>query len=89
MSQIESQVAANQNKKLSSDKNIDNKKIKTAEETVKKITAKIVTKSKKKVYKKDKKTDENITSSDLKSLKIAEFSNVDELSKIFEAMLMK
>ena len=86
LSQIESQVAANQNKKLSSDKNIDNKRIKTAEETVKKITAKIETKSKKKVYKKDKKINEGSTTSDLKSLKIAEFSNVDELSKIFEAM---
>ena len=86
LSQIESQVVANQNKKLSSDKNTNNKKIKTAEETVKKITAKIETKSKKKVYKKDKKTDDSITASDLKSLKIAEFSSVDELSKIFEAL---
>ena len=86
LSQIESQVVPNQNKKLLSDKNTDNKKIKTAEETVKKITAKIETKSKKKVYKKDKKTDESNTESDLKSLKIAEFSSVDELSKIFEAM---
>ena len=86
LSQIESQVAASQNKKLSPDKNAENKRIKTAEETVKKITAKIETKSKKKVYKKDKKTDEIKNSSDLKSLKIAEFSSVDELSKIFEAM---
>ena len=86
MSQIESQVVANQNKKSSSDKNIDNKRIKTAEETVKKITAKIETKSKKKVYKKEKKINEDNISSDLKSLKIAEFSSVDELSKIFEAM---
>ena len=53
LSQIESQVVANQNKK-STEKNIDNKRIKTAEETVKKITAKIETKSKKKVYKKEK-----------------------------------
>ena len=37
---------------VSIEKNIDNKRIKTAEETVKKITAKIETKSKKKVYKK-------------------------------------
>ena len=86
LSQIESQVVANQNKKLPSEKNIDNKRIKTAEETVKKITAKIETKSKKKVYKKEKKINEDSTSSDLKSLKIAEFSSVDELSKIFEAM---
>ena len=86
LSQIESQVAASQNKKLSPDKNAENKRIKTAEETVKKITAKIETKSKKKVYKKDKKTDEIKNTSDLKSLKIAEFSSVDELSKIFEAM---
>ena len=85
LSQIESQVVANQNKK-STDKNIDNKKIKTAEETVKKITAKIETKSKKKVYKKEKKINEDNISSDLKSLKIAEFSSVDELSKIFETM---
>ena len=86
LSQIESQVVASQNKKLSPDKNAENKRIKTAEETVKKITAKIETKSKKKVYKKDKKTDEIKNTSDLKSLKIAEFSSVDELSKIFEAM---
>ena len=85
LSQIESQVVANQNKK-STDKNLDNKKIKSAEETVKKITAKIETKSKKKVYKKEKKTNEDNISSDLKSLKIAEFSSVDELSKIFETM---
>ena len=85
LSQIESQVVANQNKK-STDKNIDNKRIKTAEETVKKITAKIETKSKKKVYKKEKKINEDNISSDLKSLKIAEFSSVDELSKIFETM---
>ena len=85
LSQIESQVVANQNKK-STDKNIDNKKIKSAEETVKKITAKIETKSKKKVYKKEKKINEDNISSDLKSLKIAEFSSVDELSKIFETM---
>ena len=85
LSQIESQVVANQNKK-STEKNIDNKRIKTAEETVKKITAKIETKSKKKVYKKEKKINEDNISSDLKSLKIAEFSSVDELSKIFEAM---
>ena len=85
LSQIESQVVANQNKK-STEKNIDNKRIKTAEETVKKITAKIETKSKKKVYKKEKKISEDNISSDLKSLKIAEFSSVDELSKIFEAM---
>ena len=85
LSQIESQVVANQNKK-STDKNLDNKKIKSAEETVKKITAKIETKSKKKVYKKEKKISEDDISSDLKSLKIAEFSSVDELSKIFETM---
>ena len=85
LSQIESQVVANQNKK-STDKNLDNKKIKSAEETVKKITAKIETKSKKKVYKKEKKINEDNISSDLKSLKIAEFSSVDELSKIFETM---
>ena len=85
LSQIESQVVANQNKK-STEKNIDNKRIKTAEETVKKITAKIETKSKKKVYKKEKKINEDNISSDLKSLKIAEFSSVDELSKIFETM---
>ena len=72
--------------KKSTEKNIDNKRIKTAEETVKKITAKIETKSKKKVYKKEKKINEDNISSDLKSLKIAEFSSVDELSKIFEAM---
>ena len=87
LSQIESQVTLNQPvKKNLSEKTTDIKKIKTAEETVKKITARIEKKSKKKIYKKDKKNSEDTNHEVLKTIKIAEFSSVDELSKIFETM---
>ena len=66
-------------------KPVDSKKLKSTTATVKKIKASLETKSKKKVYKKDKISDSDEDSlKDIKPLSIAEFSNVDELSKIFE-----
>ena len=63
----------------------DDKKNKTAAETVRKITSKIDIKAKKKTYKKEKIIlEENLDSIESKPIKIAEFSNVDELSKIFD-----
>jgi len=63
----------------------DDKKNKTAAETVRKITSKIDIKAKKKTYKKEKIIlEENLDSKESKPIKIAEFSNVDELSKIFD-----
>ena len=57
---------------------------KSAVDTVRKITAKIDTKTKKKVYRKEKilKDDES-GDVEIKPIKIVEFSNVDEISKIF------
>ena len=61
--------------------------LKSTTATVKKIKASLETKSKKKVYKKDKISDSDDESlKDAKPLSIAEFSNVDELSKILEIL---
>ncbi|MDP6340039.1 MAG: translation initiation factor IF-2 [Candidatus Marinimicrobia bacterium] len=57
---------------------------KSAVETVRKITAKIDTKAKKKSYKKEKDFQQGEEQEvEVKPIKIAEFSSVDEVSKIF------
>ena len=86
LSEIQSQVGkGNTQRKTDNKIQKDSKKDKSAAETVRKITAKIDIKSKKKVYKKDKNlNEENLEEVDFKPIKVAEFSNVDELSKIFE-----
>ena len=65
-------------------KKVDPKSSESTLETVRKITAKIDTKTKKKIYKKEKDSILNDAESEfeIKPIKIAEFSNVDELSKI-------
>ena len=84
LSDIESQVGKGTTNKPKP-KPIDNKKLKSTTATVKKIKAALETKSKKKVYKKDKNTEvEELQEGELKPISIAEFSNIDELSKIFE-----
>ena len=84
LSQIESKVGQSSKTLNTQKKKIDSKKNKTAAETVRKITASIDSKSRKKVYKKDK-TQEASSDGEIevRSIQIAEFSNVDELSKIF------
>ena len=84
LSNIESKVGkGTANKpKISAD---DSKKLKSTTATVKKIKAKLETKSKKKVYKKDKSIEEDVLlEGELRPISIAEFSNIDEISKIFE-----
>ena len=84
LSEIRSQVGEGTTHRKSKKKEPDTKKSKSAAETVRKITAKIDTKTKKKVYKKEK--DDNDENAEIvtKPIKIAEYSSVDELSKIFE-----
>ena len=90
LSEIQSKVGkGNTQRKTDNKIQTDSKKDKSAAETVRKITAKIDIKSKKKVYKKDKNlNEENLEEVDFKPIKVAEFANVDELSKIFETLSM-
>ena len=85
LSEIEAQVGkGTTHRRTASKKKANDKKARSAAETVRKITAKIDTKGKKKVYRKEKDTDALLDANEVKPVKIAEFSNVDELSKIFE-----
>ena len=85
LSEIEAQVGkGTTHRRTASKKKTNIKKERSAAETVRKITAKIDTKAKKKVYRKEKDTDALLDANEVKPIKIAEFSNVDELSKIFE-----
>jgi len=86
LSSIESQVGkGNSQRKTDNKSTAEIKKDKSAAETVRKITAKIDIRSKKKIYKKEKdSSEENLEEIEFKPIKVAEFSNVDELSKIFE-----
>ncbi|MEL1228625.1 MAG: translation initiation factor IF-2, partial [Candidatus Neomarinimicrobiota bacterium] len=85
LSEIESQVGKGTTNRPVKSKPVDSKKLKSTTATVKKIKASLETKSKKKVYKKDKNQDiDSEAISDIKPISIAEFSSVDELSKIFE-----
>ena len=84
LSEIQSQVGAGTTHRKNIKKEPDSKKNKTAAETVRKITAKIDTKTKKKVYKKEKDSSDEDIEIEAKPIKIAEYSSVDELSKIFD-----
>ena len=86
LSSIESQVGkGNSQRKTDNKSTAEIKKDKSAAETVRKITAKIDIRSKKKIYKKEKdSSEENLEEIEFRPIKVAEFSNVDELSKIFE-----
>ena len=85
LSEIEAQVGkGTTNRRRDFKKKTDAQPPKSAVDTVRKITAKIDTKTKKKVYRKEKilKDDES-GDVEIKPIKIVEFSNVDEISKIF------
>ena len=87
LSEIEAQVGrGTTHRRTDQKKKIDPKSSKSTRETVKKITAKIDTKTKKKIYKKEKDVILNDAEFEIeaKPIKIAEFSNVDELSKILD-----
>ncbi len=85
LSEIEAQVGkGTTHRRTEQRKKTDAKSSKSAVETVRKITAKIDTRAKKKVYKKDKDIHhEDISEVEAKPIKIAEFASVDEISKIF------
>ena len=86
LSDIHGKVAS-VNSKLKLKKNKEEEKAQQSVKTkVKGILAQMDTKSKKKSYKKTKVKDEqeNINSKELPVIKVAEFSNVEELGKIFE-----
>ena len=85
LSEIEAQVGkGTTNRRRDFKKKTDAQPPKSAVDTVRKITAKIDTKTKKKVYRKEiiLKDDES-GDVEIKPIKIVEFSNVDEISKIF------
>ena len=87
LSEIEAQVGrGTTHRRTDHKKKVDPKPAKSTLETVRKITAKIDTKSKKKIYKKEKEIILKDAESGIeaKPIKIAEFSNVDELSKILD-----
>ena len=85
MSEIEAQVGkGTTNRRRDFKKKTDAQPPKSAVDTVRKITAKIDTKTKKKVYRKEKiLKDDEPDDVEIKPIKIVEFSNVDEISKIF------
>ena len=85
LSEIEAQVGkGTTNRRRDFKKKTDAQPPKSAVDTVRKITAKIDTKTKKKVYRKEKTfKDDESGDVEIKPIKIVEFSNVDEISKIF------
>ena len=85
LSEIEAQVGkGTTNRRRDFKKKPDAQPPKSAVDTVRKITAKIDTKTKKKVYRKEKNLkDDESGDVEIKPIKIVEFSNVDEISKIF------
>ena len=85
LSEIEAQVGkGTTNRRRDFKKKTDAQPPKSAVDTVRKITAKIDTKTKKKVYRKEKTfKDDESGEVEIKLIKIVEFSNVDEISKIF------
>jgi len=84
LSEIRSQVGEGTTHRKNIKKEKETNKSKSAAETVRKITAKIDTKVKKKIYKKEKDENDDNAEVVIKPIKIAEYSSVDELSKIFE-----
>ncbi len=85
LSEIEAQVGkGTTNRRRDFKKKTDAQPPKSAVDTVRKITAKIDTKTKKKVYTQQKSLkDDESGDVEIKPIKIVEFSNVDEISKIF------
>ena len=84
---IQSEIGAGTSKKPSANSGKKNEQVhKSVKTKVKGILAKMDTKTKKKVHRRDKTQDEEIVldPSERENIKVAEFSNVEELGKIFE-----
>ncbi|MCH7612336.1 MAG: translation initiation factor IF-2 [Candidatus Marinimicrobia bacterium] len=87
LSEIEAQIGQTSRPKKKETDKTEKKVQKSVKDAVKQTLSKIVTKGKKKQYKKEKKSDdddEQISDDVKRAIKVAEFSNVEELSKIFE-----
>ena len=86
LSDIQGKVGSNSSKTKTNKAKSEEKANQSVKTKVKGILAQMDTKSKKKVYKKSKvkEQDEEVNSKDGPIIKIAEFSNVEELSKIFD-----
>ncbi len=87
LSDIQTKIGVSSNKQPSAkQKKIQESAQQSVKTKVKGILAKMDTKSKKKVYKKTKTKDEQevLDSADRQTIQVVEFSNVEELAKIFE-----
>jgi len=84
ISEIESQIGQTSRSRSKVVDKKEKKVQKSVKDAVKQTLSKIDTKTKKKQYKKDKLVVEEQDDEIKKTIRVAEFSNVDELSKIFE-----
>lgn len=84
ISEIEAQIGQTSRARRKPADKKEEKVQKSVKDAVKQTLSKIDTKSKKKQYKKDKPIDDEEIEETLKTARVAEFSNVDELSKIFD-----
>ncbi len=84
ISEIESQIGQTSRSRSKVVGKKEKKVQKSVKDAVKQTLSKIDTKTKKKQYKKDKLVVEEQDDEIKKTIRVAEFSNVDELSKIFE-----
>lgn len=84
ISEIESQIGQTSRSRKKVVEKKDKKVQKSVKDAVKQTLSKIDTKTKKKQYKKDKLVVEELDDEIKKAVPVAEFSNVDELSKIFD-----
>ncbi|MEE8436774.1 MAG: translation initiation factor IF-2, partial [Candidatus Neomarinimicrobiota bacterium] len=84
LGQLQSQIGFGAHRKVEKKKKTDPEKQRTAKDRVKQTLARMDVKLKKKVYKKDRgeRSDEEVSA--VRNVKIAEFSSVDELSKLFD-----
>ena len=84
ISEIESQIGQTSRSKKKAPIKKEEKVQKSVKDAVRQTLSKIDTKSKKKQYKKEKPAVEEEVEETLQTVRVAEFSNVEELSKIFE-----
>lgn len=84
LGQLQSQIGFGAHRKAEKKKRTDPEKQRTAKDRVKQTMARMDVKSKKKVYKKDRSDTTEVEISAIQNIKIAEFSSVDELSKLFD-----
>ncbi|MEE8336249.1 MAG: translation initiation factor IF-2 [Candidatus Neomarinimicrobiota bacterium] len=84
LGQLQSQIGFGAHRKVEKKKKTDPEKQRTAKDRVKQTLARMDVKSKKKVYKKDRSDTAEVETSAIRNVKIAEFSSVDELSKLFD-----